>query len=178
MRVRVRVRDAGPHDAARLAQFGAQAFADSFAADNTPENMAQYLADAFSTGKQARELADPAVRYIVAEAGGTFVGSARLGFGDAPAAIYAQRPVEIARFYAAADHIGTGIGRALMEYCLQAAAELGCDVLWLGVWERNTRAIAFYEKWGFTIAGTIGFQLGADAQTDLLMVRTVPTAES
>jgi|CXWL01.1.fsa_nt_gi ribosomal protein S18 acetylase RimI-like enzyme len=174
----VRVRDAGPQDAIRLAQFGAQAFVDSFAADNTPENMAQYLAGAFSAEKQARELADPAVRYIVAEAGAAFVGSARLGFGAAPAVIRARRPVEIARFYAARNYIGKGIGRALMEYCLQSAAQRRCDVLWLGVWERNTSAIAFYEKWGFTIAGTIGFQLGEDAQTDRLMVRAVPTAET
>lgn len=171
--MQVQVRKAGPADAARLAAFGAQAFADAFADGNTPENMAQYLAESFGAGKQARELADPQLQYVVAETDTGIVGSARLGFGAAPPEVQARRPVEIARFYAAKDHIGKGIGRALMECCLETAAGHGCDVLWLGVWEHNTRAVAFYERWGFRTVGTIVFQLGSDAQTDLLMVRAL-----
>lgn len=172
--MQLHIRDAVLGDASRLAQFAAQAFADSFAADNSPADMAQYLAESFGAGVQALELADPALRYILAESDGEIVGSARLGFGPAPDPVHARRPVEIARFYAAKAHIGKGIGRALMRQCLRAAAEAGCDVLWLGVWERNFRAIAFYEKWHFRTVGTIIFQLGEDAQTDLLMVRDVP----
>lgn len=171
--MRVRVRDAAPADAARLAAFCAQAFADSFAVDNTPENMAQYLAESFGPGWQARELADPLLCYGLAETQDRIVGSARLGFGVAPPEIQGRHPAEIARFYAAKEFIGRGVGRALMEYCLRTAAARGCDVLWLGVWEHNTRAIAFYERWGFSSVGTILFQLGADAQTDLVMVRAV-----
>lgn len=172
--MQLHIRDAVPGDASRLAAFAAQAFTDSFAAANTPADMAQYLAESFGTGVQAIELADPALRYILAESEGEIVGSARLGFGPAPDRVHGRRPVEIARFYAAKDHIGQGVGRALMQQCLRTAAASGCDVLWLGVWERNFRAIAFYEKWHFETVGTILFQLGDDAQTDLLMVRDVP----
>ena len=154
----------------------ARAFVDTFAAQNAPEDLAEYVAGAFGADKQARELADPALRYLVAEDGGVFVGAARLGFGAAPAALRGRHPAAIARFYAAKDYIGRGVGRALMEHCLQAAARSGCDVLWLGVWEKNTRAIEFYAKWDFIAIGTTVFQLGKDAQTDLLMARAVAPA--
>ncbi len=156
-----------------LAEVGAETFYDSFAADNTPENMAAYLASAFSPEKQARELADPASRFLILEAEGLTVGYAHVKFGEAPAAVAGRKPMEIVRFYARKPWIGKGVGARLMQACLQEAEREGCDVVWLGVWERNTRAIAFYRKWGFVEVGTQLFLLGDDPQRDLLMARVV-----
>jgi diamine N-acetyltransferase len=56
-----------------------------------------------------------------------------------------------------------------MQSCLDYIQQQGCDTVWLGVWEHNPRAIAFYEKWGFEKFGAHDFLLGTDLQTDILM---------
>ena len=79
--------------------------------------------------------------------------------------------MEIVRFYARKPWIGKGVGAHLMKGCLQEARTAGCDVVWLDVWEKNLRAIAFYRKWRFIEVGEQAFQLGDDLQQDLLMVK-------
>lgn len=170
---RLRIRPAAPSDNALLAEIGAETFSDSFAAENTPENMAAYLAESFGPERQARELADPASRFLIAEAGELTVGYAHVRFEAAPPAVAGPRPMEIVRFYARKGWIGRGVGVCLMEACLHEAEDAGCDVVWLDVWERNARAIAFYRRWGFVEVGIQVFPLGNDLQRDLLMARAV-----
>jgi GNAT superfamily N-acetyltransferase len=158
-----------------LAEMGAETFADSFGADNTPENMSAYLAASFSPEIQARELAEAASRFLVIEHDGVAVGYAQISSGAAPDSVIGQKPMEIVRIYARKQWIGKGIGAQLMQACLREAKEAGCDVIWLGVWERNPRAIAFYRKWGFEQVGAQTFQLGDDLQTDWVMARPVNT---
>jgi GNAT superfamily N-acetyltransferase len=165
--VHIRKADAGDHDL--LARLGAQTFREAFAPDNTPQDMAAYLARSFGPERQAAELADPGTTFLIAEAEAETVGYARLKLGPAPACIVAERPAEIVRLYAVAGWIGRGVGAALMRACLERAARLMCDVVWLDVWERNPRAIAFYRRWGFADVGTQDFVLGSDVQHDLLM---------
>jgi len=98
-------------------------------------------------------------------------GYARLRFGDSPDCVGGAFPAEIARFYATRPWIGGGVGAALMPSAIDVVASEGCDVIWLDVWEKNPRAIAFYSKWGFEVVGTQSFVLGSDAQNDVLMAR-------
>ena len=56
---------------------------------------------------------------------------------------------------------------------VDALLERGCDVVWLGVWERNPRAISFYRKVGFAEVGEHVFQLGSDPQRDVVMALTL-----
>ncbi len=167
----VNIRYATIADNQLLAEVGAETFNDSFAADNTPENMEAYLSTAFGPEIQRAELADPDSRFLIAEEAGEMAGFAQLKSGPAPAEIAARQPVELARLYARKAWIGRGVGAALMARCLEEAHAAGCDVVWLGVWERNPRAINFYTRWGFTEVGDHIFQLGDDPQRDLLMVR-------
>ena len=171
----ITIRIATQADPALLTDLGRQAFYEAFGADNTPEDMAAYLAGAFSPEKQAAELADPATRFLIAETGGQPAGYARLRAGPAPACAMGKRPLEIVRFYALRAWIGRGVGPALMQASLDYAVQLGCDLVWLDVWEQNPRAIAFYRKWGFEVCGTQTFQLGSDLQTDLIMSRALGT---
>ena len=69
--------------------------------------------------------------------------------------------------------LGTGVGATLMQRALVEAAGRGKDAVWLAVWERNPRAIRFYEEWDFHPTGTQPFLLGTDVQTDLVMVRRI-----
>jgi diamine N-acetyltransferase len=167
------IRAAGPADAPLLAEMGASTFADTFGPDNTPENMAAYLAGAFSPAKQAAELAEPNTLFLIAEIEGVAQGYTRLRAGPAPECIRGARPIEIVRLYARQAFVGRGVGAALMRECLAEAERRGCDTIWLDVWELNPRAISFYERWGFEKAGTAVFPLGDDPQTDWLMQKRI-----
>ncbi|MBN2397265.1 MAG: GNAT family N-acetyltransferase [Deltaproteobacteria bacterium] len=170
------IRVATASDSTLLAEVGTETFSDSFAAENTPENMAIYLTESFGPERQASELADPASRFLIIESDGLTVGYAHIRFGEAPPCIAGKRPMEIKRFYVRKAWIGKGVGARLMQACVHEAAGAGCDVIWLDVWERNARAIAFYREWGFVEMGTQPFRLGDDLQRDLLMVRAVDRA--
>jgi GNAT superfamily N-acetyltransferase len=152
---------------------GARTFYDTFAADNTPENMSAHLASAFGPDIQAAELADPSVIYLIAEIDGLAVGFSKLQTGEPPAEITGAVPIEINRFYSTKDWIGRGIGAALMQACLDEAQKRGYETVWLGVWEHNPRARAFYRKWGFVEVGSHVFPVGDDPQIDLLMQRPI-----
>lgn len=171
--IEIKIRHASAADADLLAELGRQTFYDTFAGDNTPENMAAYLAASFSPEKQAAEIAEPGSLFIIAEVQGTAAGYARLREGPTPAAVTGVHPIEIVRIYSSQEWLGQGVGPALMQASLDQARQRGCDTIWLDVWEHNPRGIAFYRKWGFVEAGTQAFQLGDDLQTDLLMQRSV-----
>lgn len=167
------IRRATPADNTLLAEIGAETFHETYVTQNTPEDMAAYLAASFSPEKQARELAYPAHRFLIAEIDKAAVGYACLKLVAAPSAVVARKPMEVARLYARKTSIGKGIGAQLMNACIAEARQAGCDVIWLGVWERNTAAIAFYRKAGFVEIGEQVFQLGEDRQRDFLMARGV-----
>ena len=167
------VRRASNADAAMLAELGARTFSDTFAADNKPEDMAAYLADAFSLRQQTAELADPRLLFLIAEVDGGAVGYAALRSGDTPPYVNGPNAIELARLYIAQEWFGRGVGEALLRACLDEARGAGRQTMWLGVWERNSRAQAFYRKWGFRVIGEHVFQLGFDPQTDLLMERSL-----
>jgi GNAT superfamily N-acetyltransferase len=169
----IHIRCATSADNQLLAKIGAETFHDSFAADNTPENMVAYLATAFGPEIQRAELADPDSHFFIAEVASETAGFAQVKFGAAPAEVAGRQPMEIVRIYARKAWIGQKVGAALMTRCLEEARAAGCDVIWLGVWEKNLRAINFYAKWGFTEVGAHIFQLGDDPQRDILLVRPV-----
>lgn len=167
------LRRAGPSDAPLLARLAATTFADTFAADNDPRDMAAYASIAFGDDIQRRELLDPRNTVLLAARGDEVVGYAMLRRDAAPACVAPGESVEVARLYAVQDAIGSGVGAALMQGCLEEAAAQQHETLWLGVWEQNVRAIAFYRRWGFRDVGSQGFPLGTDLQTDRVMVRRV-----
>ena len=171
----ITIRQANQADSALLSHIGAEAFSDPFGADNTTHDMELYLRDSFSPEIQNAELADPSSFFLIAEVNRQPAGYARLREGSPPAAVTGSRPIEIVRFYARTRWIGRGVGPALMHACLEEAQARGCDTIWLDVWERNKRARAFYDKWGFKKVGTQPLRLGNDVQSDLIMQRPVST---
>jgi ribosomal protein S18 acetylase RimI-like enzyme len=173
----IELRRATPADAAGLATFAAAAFVDTFGAQNRPEDMAAYVAEAFGEPVQRAELTDPRCTVFLAERAGEIVGYAMLRDGDAPGCVPDGSAIEIARLYAGQRWIGAGIGALLMQRCLVEAASRGRRTIWLGVWERNVRAIGFYQRWHFTIVGSQSFQLGSDRQNDRVMARRVTMEE-
>jgi len=167
------IRRGVPGDAAALAQFAARTFAETFGPDNDPAHMAEHLATAYGTAQQGRELSDPDCITLLADEGGELAGYAQVRRYPAPACVIGPAPVELARFYLDRSWHGRGLAQQLMAAVIGAATELGGLTLWLGVWERNPRAIAFYAKSGFIDTGAMKFCVGQDAQTDRVLVADV-----
>ncbi|HEX8557760.1 MAG TPA: GNAT family N-acetyltransferase [Pyrinomonadaceae bacterium] len=167
------IRRAAPEDAGLLAELGARTFSETFAADNSPEDMAAYLAATFNPARQAGELNDPASTFFIAEVGGLAAGYAQLHAGEPAEGVAGPKPVELVRLYVSREWLGRGVGEALMRACVDGARRAGHETLWLGVWERNGRAQAFYRKWDFRAVGEHVFQLGSDPQRDILMERAL-----
>jgi ribosomal protein S18 acetylase RimI-like enzyme len=170
------IRTATSADAARLSRLAATTFRDTFEAENTLEDMERYLAEAFTPEQQAAEIADSDSTILVAEHDLSsnnveLVGYAHLASESTPEAVLGPAPLELKRLYVARAWHGRGVGQALMNAVLNAARARGAKTLWLGVWERNPRAVAFYEKYGFTRVGEHSFILGSDVQTDWVLAR-------
>jgi GNAT superfamily N-acetyltransferase len=167
------IRHGTPADAEALAAIAAQTFRDAFGADNRPEDLALHLSSAYGPRQQARELADPAMRTLLAEDERGLVAYSQLRRGPAPGCVTGVAPLEVMRFYVTKAWHGKGVAQALMQRVDFEARQLGADTLWLGVWERNPRGIAFYRKAGFVDVGSQVFVVGSDAQTDRVMVKPV-----
>ena len=166
-------RKASKSDAPTLSELGERTFRNTFASDNTPEDLEAYIARAFRTGQIASELADPAVTFLLVYAGDKPVGYAKLKTGHVPESVQGAKPLEIERLYVDQSLIGKGVGRALIDQCMAEALARGYRTVWLGVWERNTRAIKFYRKYGFVETGDKPYVIGSDVQRDLVMVRAL-----
>ncbi|MFO1414190.1 MAG: GNAT family N-acetyltransferase [Burkholderiales bacterium] len=165
------IRRARRADASALAAVAEATFRATFATANTPADMERHCRATYGEAIQAAEIADPCRLTLLCEDAGRLVGYAQLRWGKAPACVVAQAPAEIQRLYVVAAAHGKGIAQQLMAACLAALAQRAADVAWLGVWERNPRAIAFYRKAGFREVGEHVFVLGTDAQRDVVMMR-------
>ena len=171
------IRRATVADAAMVAELAARTFEETFATQNRPEDMEAHRARTYGEALQRREIEDPnGVTLLieqVVEQEGEAIGYAQLRRGHSPACFPCDAPVEIGRFYVAREWHGRGVAQALMSAVRAAARTLGGTVLWLGVWERNPRAIAFYAKCGFRDVGSQPYIVGSDVQTDRVMVQDI-----
>lgn len=173
MNSQIGIRQATIDNARVLTDLAYTTFRDAFAdhPKNAPDDLKQYMLQAFNVEQISAELADENTIFLIAEFEGEPAGYAKLITGVSEDAITAARPIELNRLYAHQRFLGKGIGQALMDECFLLAQKGGFDVMWLGVWEFNPRAQRFYEKNGFRFIGSHVFMLGSDPQTDLLMQR-------
>lgn len=171
----MKIRKATIEDAEMLTDLAYRTFRDAFHEHpkNAPGDLADYMAKAFNFEQIQTEISDKNSIFLIAEIAGEPAGYARLIVDSTEPEISATKPIELNRLYSKQEFLGKGVGAALMEECFAVAAELNRDAMWLGVWEFNPRAQRFYEKYGFRQVGKHVFQLGSDAQTDLLMQREI-----
>jgi ribosomal protein S18 acetylase RimI-like enzyme len=165
------IRRAVASDAVPLAALAERTFRDAFAADNAPEDIDCHCATSYGPAQQLAEILDAGLETWVADDAGRLVAYAQLRSHAPSSLVVGVRQAEVARFYVLAEHHGAGLAHRLMDQVLTRAAEVGADVAWLGVWQRNPRAISFYRKWGFEIVGEHTFRVGSDLQLDFVMRR-------
>jgi GNAT superfamily N-acetyltransferase len=169
--IATRLLDATAEQAAQLAEFGARTFYESFAADNTAEDMRQHLESAWSPARQRAEILDPDIdTLILADDAGRWLGFSQLRAGKVSDGVPREGSIELWRFYVDRPWHGKGMAHLLMDGAKQRARRRGAVSMWLGVWERNARAQAFYSKHGFRPVGTQVFVVGSDPQTDVVML--------
>lgn len=169
----ITVRQGTLQDAEKIAQFSRDTFYAAFAAANSPENMDKFMTMQFSAKMLESQVGEPGNYFFLAEEGNALRGYVRLVESRMPEQLSTRKGIEIARIYAAPDYVGKGVGKLLMKASVDFARNLGKELLWLGVWEHNQRAIDFYRKWGFDQIGTHLFMLGDEAQTDWLMKKEI-----
>ncbi|MBK7903093.1 MAG: GNAT family N-acetyltransferase [Proteobacteria bacterium] len=161
-------------DAAGLAAFAARTFAEAFGDATSADDLQAHAAATYRTDLQARELADPTVITLLALQDARIVAFAQVRLNDAPPpCVTMPDAVELQRFYADRSVRGTGLTSRLMELALDAARKLGGRYAWLGVWERNARAMAFYRKAGFDEIGFTHYMVGSDRQIDRVFLASL-----
>lgn len=165
------VDDAVEADAARLAELAARTFFEAFAADNNPDDMRQHLESSYTPALQLAEIRDAAIDTLLVRVdGGAPLAYAQLRAGHAADSVPAEGSIELWRFYVDAPWHGRGIAHKLMDAAKVRARRRGATKLWLGVWQRNARAQAFYVKQGFRKVGNHIFVVGSDPQTDDILL--------
>ena len=168
------IRPAALDDAALLADLGATTFRETFETICSAENLAAFLVATYSPEKQRAELAEPTRPGWVLELDGVPAGFLQLRLGHRERGVSGARPVELQRIYVLRAFHGGGHGAALMDMAMTAARAWGADLLWLGVWENNIKALAFYAHSGFREVGEHIFKIGDQVDRDLLLAKDLP----
>lgn len=157
-------------DLTTLQEISYETFNETFREQNKPENIDAYLKNAFTLDKLHKELSDPASQFFFIYLNGRLAGYLKLNTGDAQSEEMDEEALEIERIYIKRNYQKHGLGKVL----LQKAEEMSEDKkIWLGVWERNENALAFYKKHGFVQTGAHTFFMGDEEQTDLIMMKTL-----
>ena len=152
-----------------LARIGRATFIATFAEGNDPTELRAYLDRAFSIGQLEIEAKRDGSTFYFARSGKDILGYLKLNLGDAQTESLDGENLEIERIYVDARAQGKGVGKVLFDFAIKVARQAQLDAVWLGVWEKNLKAIEFYKRQGFVPFGEHAFAIGNDIQRDILM---------
>lgn len=158
-----------PEDLKALQKISRETFIETFGKENTEEDLRKYLEEDLGEKQLLEELMHRHSHFFFSLAEGKITGYMKLNEQSAQTEKGHENAVELQRIYVYKEFKGRGIGKFMMESALSFAVDHHAPYLWLGVWEKNTAAISFYEKLGFVKFSEHVFLLGEDAQTDYLM---------
>lgn len=157
------------NDIDQLQKIGKNTFFETFSAANTEENMKRYLDEEFSVKKLTDELNDQFAEFYFATLENKIIGYLKINFGQSQTELKDDNAIEIERIYVLKEFHGKKVGQLLYDKAIQISRQKNADYVWLGVWEKNPRAINFYKKNGFVEFDKHLFKLGDDEQTDIMM---------
>jgi ribosomal protein S18 acetylase RimI-like enzyme len=171
--MKVEIRQGNIDDATLIQEFGIRTFKETFEKFNSKENMALYIDKCFTPEQIINDMKTPGTNFFLAIADNQITGYTKTNEGPGPKELNQKKTLEIERIYVDSKFHGEGIGKSLLDKCIQLARLKNIKTVWLGVWEHNPNAIAFYKKYGFKKFGDHIFLLGRDPQTDWLMSKSV-----
>lgn len=160
-------------DLVELQTISKQTFFETFADHNAADDMQKYLDNNLSVDQLKVELSDENSEFYFASADNKVIGYLKINFGPAQTEIKDKSAIEIERIYVLKDFHGKKIGQILFNKVIDIAKQTKAGYIWLGVWEKNLRAINFYKKNGFLEFDKHIFRLGDDEQTDIMMRLTL-----
>ncbi len=152
-----------------LVSMGRKSFLEAFTAGNKIENVYAYLEEAFTLPQFQKEFLNPCSKFFVAKREGQIIGYTKVNLDPAQTDIHDSESLEIARLYVLERFFGVGLGKRLLDKAFDFAMENELKYVWLGVWEKNAKAIRFYEKNGLEKFSSHPFPFGDEIQTDWLM---------
>ena len=170
----IEIRKATVSDLETIQKISIQTFIETFAAVNSPENIANYIKDSLNTDQLTDELNNANSQFYIAYSDIEVVGYLKINFGDAQTETINENTLEVQRIYVLQNFHGKNIGQLLLEKVKKIAQTTDVEYIWLGVWEENHRALRFYTKNGFVVFDKHVFMMGNDEQTDLLMRFQIP----
>ena len=158
-------------DLSELKRISIETFSDTFASENEPADLQQYLSEAYGYDKLKKEMAISDTRFYFIYLADEVSGYLKLNTGDAQTEMLDKDGLEVERIYIRDEFKRQGLGEQLLNYAFDLAYKEKRTSIWLGVWEENKNALHFYQEFGFKKVGTHDFVLGADRQTDLIMMK-------
>lgn len=165
----VSIREVHQEELPLLQKIGRETFEAAFGAQNKATDMKAYLDESYSVARIQKEFKHDESLFFFAEIDNKVIGYLKVNWGNAQTEGESQSSLEIERIYVISAFQGKKVGKVLFEKAVEIAREKGKQSIWLGVWEKNKKAIKFYVRLGFQIYGSHDFLLGTDLQTDILM---------
>ncbi|WP_206215454.1 MULTISPECIES: N-acetyltransferase [unclassified Enterococcus] len=156
-----------------LQRISIETFTDTFGKDNTPEQLEDYLSQAYSRTQLTQELQEIHTEFILVTVAGEPAGYLKLNTEEAQSEEMGHSFLEIERIYVRKSFKHQRIGTWLLELAFKKARAKKKSAVWLGVWEHNQPAQAFYKKHGFIFHSQHIFYVGDDPQTDYILVKKI-----
>ncbi|KQL52721.1 GNAT family acetyltransferase [Heyndrickxia shackletonii] len=160
-------------DLRTLQEISSETFYETFKHQNSAENMNAYLEKAFNVKQLEKELSNISSQFFFVYFHNEVAGYLKVNTNDAQSEEMGDESLEIERIYIKNQFQKHGLGKYLLNKATEIAMEGNKKKIWLGVWEKNDNAIAFYKKMGFVQTGAHSFYMGDEEQTDLIMTKTL-----
>jgi diamine N-acetyltransferase len=156
-----------------LQEISYETFTETFGHQNSPENMEAYLERAYNLKQLENELSNNSSDFFFVYFKNEIAGYLKINTNDAQSEQMGLESLEIERIYIRKKYQKEGLGKYLITKAIEIAIKRNKKKIWLGVWEKNENAIAFYQKMGFVQTGAHSFYMGDEEQIDLIMTKTL-----
>ncbi|MCR8632189.1 GNAT family N-acetyltransferase [Paenibacillus radicis (ex Xue et al. 2023)] len=169
----VKVKKCSREDLQKLQEISIETFNDTFKDQNSLENMKAYLERSFNSKQLEKELSNTSSEFFFIYFNEELAGYLKVNFNDAQSEEMGDVSLEIERIYIKYNFQRKGLGKYLLNKAMEKAIRQNKKIVWLGVWEKNEKAIDFYKKKGFVQTGTHAFYMGDEKQIDFIMTKTL-----